>query len=195
MSYVIQNFFVINSALRLTYRKYFFWLLKSNNKAITNYLFRAQLFYTSTLGSPTYSLFKVFFFAKMFNRSIQKHFSSSTLLWKPLLETQAVRGFEFWAFRSTIINLDRKSTITPIIQQPLKSRLFLNQILLEKRYTKMLINDRTYRVIFNNFTKLLITSWYVWRPSYKLTLNALLLNEDWLILKRFNTRFFKLLSI
>jgi hypothetical protein len=160
-----------------------------------NYLSRAQFCYANTLGSLAYTLFKVFFFAKMFNRAIQKHFSSNTLLWKPLLETQVVRGFEFWAFKSALIRLDQKPITNSTIYQPLKSKLFLNQIVLEKRYTKMLVNNRTYRIIFNNFIKFLIASWYVWCPSFKLTLNTLLLNEDWLILKRLNTRFFKLLSI
>ena len=131
----------------------------------------------------------------MFNRSVQKHFSSTTLLWKPLLETQIVRSFEFWAFRTALINLNWTAIGTNTVKYPLKPSLFINQLIIEKKYTKMPTSNRTYRIIFNNFIRLIITSWQVWRPSYKLTLNNLLINEDWLILKRFNNRFFKLLSI
>ena len=195
MSYVIQNFNKINPVFRLTYRKYFYWLCRNSNRIINNFFYGGRVNYTFYLNTPIFTGFKLYSLQSTFHKSVQKHFSSRALRWKPLLENQSIRGFEYWSFKNPINLLINPSLRLKPISTTLLTNYFLNQHILESKYSKLPSRNKTYRYIFLNFTINLITPWYVSRPQYNFYINTILINPDWLILKRFNTRLFKVFFI
>lgn len=195
MSYVIQNFSKINPTFRLTYRKYFYWLLRNNYKIILNFFYANNLEYSLGFNRNLFNVFRSFFYKSAFTNSLRFYFSSRSILWKPFLENSLIRSFEYWSF-SNLLNIT--SLDKPIINlnfKPLSATYFNNQNILEKKYSKMSLYNKTYRIAFNKFTLLLLSSWKIWRPAYNLVINVNLVNMDWLILKRFNTTFFKVFFI
>lgn len=195
MSYVIQNFLRISPIFRLTYRKYFYWILRNNSRIILNIFYLNNINYTIGLNKNSASLIRFFFFKNAFNNSLMYYFSSRSTSWKPLLENSLVRSFEYWSFKKPLrLLLPDKLVIKGFIK-PLSNNFFLNQNILEKRYSKMSIFNKTYKTIFNKFSLILLFNWKILRPAYNLFINVNLVNQDWLVLKRFNTTFFKVFFI
>ena len=195
MSYVIQNFSKINPTFRLTYRKYFYWLLRNNYKVILNFLYLTNLGYSLGLNREPFNTFRSFFYKSAFSNSLRFYFSSRSILWKPLLENSLVRSFEYWSFHNSLNITSLDKPIVNLNFKTLSKTYFFNQTILEKKYSKMSLNNKTYKIIFNNFSLLLLLNWKVWRPSYNLSINVNLVSIDWLILKRFNSTFFKVFFI
>jgi hypothetical protein len=194
LSYVIQNFFKINPVFRLTYRKYFYWLLKNYSKIILNFFYLTNINYSNFTVNPL-PLLRFFFFKKAFGNALTYHYSPNTISWKPLVENSLIRSLQYWAFKKALNPLLIKTNPRLFKTNPLNPKLFLNQIVLEKKYSKMSLNNKTYKLIFNNSMLLLLFNWKVWRPSYNLLINLILIDYNWFILKRFNTQFFKVFFI
>ena len=195
VSYVIQNFFKINPTFRLTYRKYFYWLCRNSALLLLNFMSLSKISKNFNSTSTYQVLHKQTFISIFFMKSLQKNFSRKGFWWRPLVESAPIRGFEYWSYKYLNYFFIKPIYKTSVKNKLATTTLFNNQLVLEKKYSKMSTFNKVYRKIFIDFFKILITYWQVWRPQYFLQMNCLLLSKDWVILKRFNTRFFKVFFI
>ena len=189
MSYVIQHFYRLSPVNRLTYRRYFNWLARNTALIwfLINYLnINSNVFLKSfkdLMVSP--QLLKSFF-----SKGLIKLFTKSSLKWRPVRESQWVRGSEYWSYKLMSQNFLNDQLLT----KPLHlytTNYFYNQPLLEKRYMLISFSQKYYRVVLVNFLHLLIKSWQFWRTQLVYTMNSLLITNEFFILRFLNTRLFK----
>lgn len=185
MSYVIQNFSRITSINRLSYRRYFTWFYRNTALIwlLLNYLNSSSQIYTQGLYPP-------YLLHSFFSKSLFKLFTKNVIRWRPVRESQWVRGLEYWTYylflsvmSSTSRNLALQKLSTPY--------LFFNQPLLEKKYVMISFYQKYYRYTLVTFLHLLLRHWQYWRYQLFYSLELLITTRDFFLLRFLNTRLFK----
>ena len=185
MSYVIQNFSRMTSLNRLSYRRYYTWLYRNTASIwlLMNYLNTASQLYLQW-EYPSY-LLKAFF-----SRSLTRFFTREGIKWRPVRESQWVKGLDYWTSYLLIATMDRVALHSPTHISP-TSQLFFNQVLLEKRYLMIAFSQKYYRYALVTFLHLLIRPWQYWRHQLSYSLELVVLTHEFFLLRFLNTRLFK----
>lgn len=190
----MQNFYSLTTINRLTYRRYFHWLYRNTALVwlLINYL-NSSLSTYLTLETK----FKYFpaLLKTIFSQSLNNLFTKNAIKWRPIRETQWVRGVEYWSYSTFLTFLEEKSfnqTNHLTLSQP---TLFENQYLLEKKYTLITFFQKYYRFVLVNFLHFLIRPWQYWRHQLCYNLELLVLTQEFYVLRFLNTRLFKVYSI
>jgi hypothetical protein len=193
MSYAIQNYYRPSVTLRLTYRRYHLWLLANAPRMLLLFSHLSKHDYWLHLDQ-TFLQRPAHFFRLIFSKGMLRFFTKSTLKWRPIVGSQFIQGLEYWAYKTNLQivenNLPKHSpslSFTPTY--------FLNQVRLEKNYTNITLSQKYYRIVLINFLYLSVRSWQVYRPYFRLPLNLFFVSKDLYLLKYFNTRIFRVLSV
>jgi hypothetical protein len=192
MSYVIQNYYISNTASRLTYRKYYNWLYRNTGLILSLTL---RLFHqvSGQLKFNTLNFFNTNALKLFFCDGLLKLFTKSSIKWRPLLESQYIRSAEYWAYQLNTSLLENKTINPPFIGY---SRSYtLNQYFIEKKYAGISIHNKYYRTVLVHFVRLVISNWQVWRPQFRVCLKFILINYNYHAFRFFNTRFFQIHSV
>jgi len=193
LSYAIQNYYRPSTTLRLTYRRYHLWLLSNAPRLLMLFTQLSHKTKGVELGS-TFLKHPSTFLSLFFSKGILKLFTKSALKWRPLVGSQFVKGLSYWAYRVNL-NLIENESVVHVPKLTFSPTYFLNQTLLEKSYTNITLSSKYYRVVMMNFLYLSFRGWQVWRSQFKFTSSLIFVGKDLHLLKYFNTRIFKILSV
>lgn len=192
LSYVIQYFYKPSPTLRLTYRRYFYWLLRnivhiSFLSVLTLYFNQLNIRFFSWVTTPV-SLVRT-----LFNKGLYNLFTTPFTKWRPLLGNSCVKGFEYWSYSlgDKLLNPE----VLPFSSQPMTvfgKNYFLNQSFLEKKYLSTPINTTYYWIVLSHFFTILLKTWVSWRLQFSYDLRFLSINSNHFILNYFNSRYFKM---
>lgn len=193
MSYAIQNYYRPSVTLRLTYRRYHLWLVANAPRML--FLFSHLAKHDQWVQLNTTFLQRPFHFFKLiFSKGLLRFFTKSTLKWRPIVGSQFIQGLEYWAYQTNLQilnnNLPKSSPCLTF-----SDTYFINQPLLEKSYTNVTLSSKYYRIVLMNFLYLSTRTWQVWRPYFRLPSNLVFVSKDLYLLKYFNTRIFRVLSV
>jgi len=193
LSYAIQNFYRLSPVNRLTYRRYYNWLYRNTASIwyLINYLHLNSNIYLQTLSK---SLISPKFLKSLFSKSLIKLFTKKILKWRPVKESQWVRGVEYWAYKTILHNtLINEAAVKPVLYH--SEVYFYNQYLFEKRYVLISFYQKYYRTVLVNFLHLLLRPWQFWRSHLFYDMNSLLITGEFFLLRFLNTRLFKVYSV
>jgi hypothetical protein len=193
LSYVTQNYYRPNTNLRLTYRRYYSWLF-SNAAAILTLVLQLSQKNKGVWLNLTFIKNPTQFINTFFSKGLTRLFTKAALSWRPLVESQFVKGLEYWAYTSNITLLS-KTVVKLAPKASYSSTYFFNQVWVEKSYTSITLYNKYYRTVLINFLFLLIRGWQAWQPYFTFTSGLIFVSKDLHLLKFFNTRLFKILSV
>ena len=193
MSYVTQNYYRPNTNLRLTYRRYYSWLF-SNAAAILTLVLQLSQKNKGVWLNLTFIKNPTQFINTFFSKGLTRLFTKAALSWRPLVESQFVKGLEYWAYTSNITLLS-KTVVKLAPKASYSSTYFFNPDWVEKSYTSITLYNKYYRTVLINFLFLLIRGWQAWQPYFTFTSGLIFVSKDLHLLKFFNTRLFKILSV
>lgn len=190
----MQNFHSLTTINRLTYRRYFHWLYRNTALVwlLINYLNNSSSVYLNPITH-----FKYFpaLLQTIFSQSLNNLFTKNAIKWRPIRESQWIRGVEYWSYTTLLMFLEEKSPNKVANLLTSQSTLFENQYLMEKKYTLITFFQKYYRFVLVNFLHFLIRPWQYWRHQLCYNLNLILLTREFYVLRFLNTRLFKVYSI
>jgi hypothetical protein len=200
LSYVIQHFYRPLSENRVTYRRYYNWLYRNTTFIMTLMEYTAfsnnLYIYTSNtnlrvIGPDMWNL--------LFKGGLKKLFSKLILRWRPIRESQHVRGVEYWAYKVALTGLggetSRFSNYSSKVALVYSRTHFYNQCFFEHRYVIFPLYKKYYRLVMLEFLHLLLRGWQFWRVELGYSLNLIFVATDFYFLPFFNSRFFKTLTV
>jgi hypothetical protein len=194
MVYLSQYTIVIGSSFRLTYRKYFYWLLRNSSYLLGNFFYASRLRSGGDFSTIRQYSTHPEFLQDVFVDSISRHYSTRSPYWRPLLEVQYVRSLEYWSYN---LNLNRVKTKKILPSKPItfSKKLFFNQTILEFKYTGLSTDQTVFKKLFTDIVQLILNNWQLLRPTNFIDLKFMLFSVNCFLFKKFNTKFFKIYSI
>lgn len=193
LSYVNQNYLKAITPPRLTYKSYFYWLLR-NSRTLPLILI-APLKHVSKIWLYNNSwVFDKPLLSFYFSKGISHLFSKTSITWKPILESAYNRGLEYWAYRS-VLECFPNANFNGYYQPKIASNPWFNQIYLENNYIGVAFFNKYFRTVLIYHLFLVIKPWQIWRTHFKFSYGLLIKNDAFHLLRFFNTQFFKQYSV
>ena len=198
LSYVIQHFYQPISVSRVTYRKYYNWLYRNTPLIVTLMEYTSFCDYL-ILTTTNPILIRPEVIRMFFKGGLKKLFSKLILRWRPVRESQHVRGVEYWAYKTALksfkgggLNLGGYNHKTALAYSSVH---FYNQCFFEHRYVIFSLHKKYYRIVMLEFLHLILRGWQLWRHELNYSLNLIVVATEFSLLGFFNSRFFKTLAV
>lgn len=188
MSYAIQNFYNINQSVIINQKLVLSWVFRNIHlmttliKKNSNTLFNTLLFCTTR--DFLVDLFWVFF-----NPGLHKLFKSLISRWHPLLGTNYTQSLEYWTFQIGISSIEEE-TLTPSLLVP-NTKLFLNQYFTNTVLSNVSLHNKHYLTVLVKFLQLLLVNWQLWKKTYNISFQYVIINKNHHLIRYYNKYFFK----
>ena len=195
MSYVIQHFYQPISVSRITYRKYYNWLYRNIPFMVIliEYTALADKIYLRNLNPVST---RPIIINLAFRGAIKKLFTKLILRWRPIRESQHVRGVEYWAYKSALAGFgDEHQSLTYRPYLTYSNTYFYNQPFIEQKYVIISFSQKYYRQVMVHFLHLILRGWQFWRSETKYSLNLIAFTTEFSLLSFFNSRFFRAMLV
>ena len=194
MLYLSQYRINIHVSFRLTYRKYFFWLLRNSAYLLGNYLYVGRVNFGTEFLTTRRFLTQPDFLQELFVDALPRHYSTQSPYWRPLLEVQYVRSLEYWSYKVNLNRLLDKVLVNP---DPimLKNKLFLNQTLLEFKYTSLSTDNTLFKHLMLNIFIMSLNTWQIPKNFLVYDLKFVLFYPNLFLIRKINTQLFRIYSI
>jgi hypothetical protein len=193
LSYVNQNYLFSSPSRKLNYRSYYLWLQRNSQLILTLITYTNKMLLTNLRVVKTQQflqqLSRVYFRSGLF-----KPFSHLSPQWKPILESQFVRGLEYWSYRPLVQALSLSQAPYNLIL-PTSDLLFYNQVFYDNKYIAVSVSNRYYRVMLTHLLLLLLKPWQLWNPLFSHSYNFLASLDAYSLVRFYNSRFFKVYSV
>ena len=191
LSYVIQNFYIVNPNINLNQKLYLIWLSRNIHVLITYLLkgFNAALFLvnSTTKLALIQNLFSLFY-----SKALFKLVKDVTKRWKSFLTLNVNKSLQHFVLTQGIAFVDdemRSLATTPI--QLNTSHLFLNQYFTNKSISNINLHNKHYRATLLKLLTSLQGNWTLWNKHYKTTYGFILITSKYYNFTYYNHYFFK----
>ena len=191
MSYVIQNFYLINPNINLNQKTYLLWLSRNVHVIIAFMLkgLNDALFFSYSQIRPLLlrNLFTIFY-----SKGLPRLFKNLTKKWKSFTTINLNKSLQHFTLSQGIALVNEDSNLlqlSPIKLHP--QSLFLNQYFTNKTMSNINMHGKFYRITLLKLLVSLQSNWSMWNKNYKLTYGFLILSPQFYNFVYLNHYFFK----
>lgn len=192
LSYVIQNFYIINPNINLNQKLYLIWLARNIHVLITYILksFNAALFLVSstTKLALLQNLFSLFY-----SKALFKLVKDVTKKWKSFVNLNLNKSLQHFVLTQGIAFVDDE--VNALASSPVQlktSHLFLNQYFTNKSISNINLHGKHYRTTLLKLLTSLQGNWTLWNKHYKMTYGFMLITSNYYNFTYYNHYFFKI---
>ena len=188
MSYAIQNFYNMNHSLLITQKVVLSWALRNIHPAVAfmkknvNTILSAFLYRNSQ--DFIFELFHLFY-----NAGLYRIFKRLVGRWQALLGSNYTQSLEYWTFQLGIASVDDE-VLNPFLL-PTSNSLLYNQYFTPVVMSNISLHNKYYRNVLMKFLQLLLVNWQLWKKTYNISFQYIILNKNYYLLRCYNKYYFK----
>jgi hypothetical protein len=189
LSYAIQNFYNVNQSLVLNQKLFLSWVFRNINLMVTlmkknaNTLFKTFLYRNSRE-------FLLEIFQLFFNPGLHKIFKCLVSRWRPLLGTNYTQSLEYWTFKVGISSIEDNAQSNSLLKT--NNKLFFNQYFTNIVLSNISLHNKYYRTVLVKFLQLLLVNWQLWKKTYNVSFQYVIVNKNYHLIRCYNKYFFKM---
>lgn len=155
-------------------------------KINTNTFFKIGIY--STSNSFIIESLHVFF-----NAGLYKIFKRLLYKWKPLLGSNYTQSLEYWTFKLGIASLEHETTSVSLL--PANKTYFFNQYFTSVVVSNISLHNKYYRTVLMKFLQLLLVNWQLWKKTYQISFQYIIINRNFHLMRCYNKYFFKMYNL
>lgn len=129
-------------------------------------------------------------FQLFFNPGLHKVFKCLVSRWRPLLGTNYTQSLEYWTFKVGISSIEDKSQSYSLVK--VGGNLFFNQYFTNITLSNISLHNKYYRTVLVKFLQLLLVNWQLWKKTYNISFQYVIINKNYHLIRCYNKYFFKM---
>lgn len=129
-------------------------------------------------------------FQLFFNPGLHKIFKSLVSRWRPLLGTNYTQSLEYWTFKVGISSIEDEVQNYSLLKT--NDKLFFNQYFTNVVLSNISLHNKYYRTVLIKFLQLLLVNWQLWKKTYNVSFQYVIVNKNYHLIRCYNKYFFKM---
>lgn len=178
----------MNQSLLVTQKVVLSWALRNIHPAVAfmkknvNTLFSTFLFKNSR--AFIFDLFNLFY-----NAGLYRVFKRLVGRWRALLGSNYTQSLEYWTFQIGLLSIDDRVENSYLL--PTNHKLFFNQYFTNVVVSNISLHNKYYRTVLIKFLQILLVNWQLWKKTYNISFQYVILNRNYYLLRCYNKYYFK----
>lgn len=192
LSYAIQNFYHVNQSLVITQKVVLSWAFRNIHfvvafmKKNVNTLFKTLIYRNSQ--NFLLEAFQIFF-----SPGLYKVFKRLMYRWRPLLGSNYTQSLEYWTFKLGVSSVEHD--IQNFALLPTNKTYFFNQYFTSVVMSNISLHNKYYRTVLIKFMQLLLVNWQLWKKTYNISFQYVIINRNYHLMRCYNKYFFKMYNL
>ena len=192
LSYAIQNFYHVNQSLPITQKAVLAWTFRNIHLIVAFMKMNTNTFFKTCIYT-TFNSFIIESLHVFFNAGLYKIFKRLLYKWKPLLGSNYTQSLEYWTFKLGIASLEHETTSVSLL--PANKTHFFNQYFTSVVVSNISLHNKYYRTVLMKFLQLLLVNWQLWKKTYQISFQYIIINRNFHLMRCYNKYFFKMYNL
>ena len=178
----------MNQSLLITQKVVLSWALRNIHPAVAfmkknvNTIFKAFLYRNSR--EFLFEIFHLFY-----NAGLYRIFKRLVGRWRALLGSNYTHSLEYWTFQIGLVSIDDRVTNSYLL--PTNEKLFFNQYFTNVVMSNISLHNKYYRTVLVKFLQILLVNWQLWKKTYNISFQYIIINRNYHLLRCYNKYYFK----